>query len=100
MYNTCVGYLKKYTIYMDQADWFKLDHFYRTYDANAVISEDSVIRECHKYEYDDQILGCTFELGYIEDAAERGLVEPVQRRAGFMNPVDSLGVLWYDDEWV
>jgi len=100
MVNTCRDYLKRYTVYMDVEDWRDMVHFYSTYDINGVLVHDSIIRECHRYEYDDQIVGCTFELGYVVDHNELGLLEPWQSRAGWINGADSSGALWYNQEWV
>jgi len=82
MVNTCPNSTKKYTVYMNIMDWFKVEHFYTTYEGNQVIT-DSIIRECHMYEDDAGILACTFELGYIEDYETFGLMEPWQTRAAW-----------------
>ena len=82
MVNTCPNSTKKYTVYMNIMDWFKVEHFYTTYEGNQVIT-DSIIRECHMYEDDAGILACTFELGYIEDYETFGLTEPWQMRAAW-----------------
>ena len=77
MVNTCEDFTKKYTIYMDLQDWFNMQHFYTTYDEEGNVQHDSVIRECHRYAEDENILGCTFELGYIADYEKYGLTQPV-----------------------
>ena len=51
MVNTCINSTKKYTIFMDVMDWFKVESFYTTVDtATKSVVQDSVIRECHMYE--------------------------------------------------
>ena len=54
-----------------------MQHFYTTYDEEGNVQHDSVIRECHRYAEDENILGCTFELGYIADYEKYGLTQPV-----------------------
>ena len=83
MVNTCKHKTKKYTIFMEVMDWFRIEHFYTTYDSEENAIKDSIISECHYYEDDDSILACTFELGYIEDYEEYGLSDPWQLRAAF-----------------
>ena len=101
MVNTCTDFIKKYTVYMDIQDWFNMEQFYTTWDAETgAVVKDSVISECHRYVHDDQILGCTFEVGHLPHYREYGLTDPDQMRAAWVNGPDDLGLLWYEEEWV
>lgn len=100
MLNTCKHMTKKYTIYMTLIEWFRIEHFYTTYTSEGEIIKDSIISRCVMHKEDEQILACTFELGYIENAADYGLSDPWQMRAAFQNKAGDYGMLWYDHEWV
>lgn len=100
MVNTCHDYNKKFTIYMEVDDWRNMEMFYTVWNDEGRVSKDSFLRECHRHEHDDEIIGCTFELGYISDYATVGLEYPIQMRAAWMNAPGDLGMLWYEHEWI
>ena len=101
MINNCQSLNMEFTVYMEEAEWYRIQHLYTTYDpTTGEIENDSVIKECHMAEDSESIMGCTFELGYIDAFTAYGITKPVQPRAAFMSAVGDLGVLWYDSAWV
>jgi len=66
-------------------DWVRVEHFYTVFEdeAKTIINKDSVIEHCRYYEDNQNILACTFELGYIANYEEYGLTDPWQDRAAW-----------------
>ena len=68
MINTCESLNMRFTLYMDEVEWYRIQHLYTTYDpASGSVENDSIITECHPHEDAPEIMGCTFEVGYFED---------------------------------
>ena len=71
-----------------------MEFYYRTYDHDDLskIENDSIMTGCAPSEDDPSIVGCTFELGYVEDHEERGLSQAHQNLAGWVNAVGDYGI--------
>ena len=101
MKNTCEHITLVFTVYMKAEDWDNIEFFYRRYDEQdqSMIKNDSNKTKCAESKNNPGNVGCTFELGFVDDFEERGMTHGRQTLAGWVNAPGARGIIQTTRRW-
>ena len=73
MKNTCEHATLVYTLFMDAEEWERVPFFYKSFDSEGRLEHDTesiMTPVCAVSERSASVLGCSFELGFVENFEE------------------------------